>query len=52
MSPVRVRKVRGGYRVTDSGRVTAKRTGKVKAEAQARLLRAVSHGWRPSRGGR
>jgi hypothetical protein len=38
--PVRIRKVKGGYRVTDGGRITAKRTSRVKADAQARLLRS------------
>ncbi|HUY52038.1 MAG TPA: hypothetical protein VMV92_41120 [Streptosporangiaceae bacterium] len=47
--PVKVRKTRGGYRVTDAGRVTARRTTKTKAAAQARLLRGVARGWKPSR---
>lgn len=47
--PVKMRKTRGGYRVTDAGRVTAKHTTRAKAERQARLLRAVTHGFRPSR---
>lgn len=50
--PVKMRKIRGGYRVTDAGRVTAKDTAKAKAQRQANLLRAVSHGWKPSRGRR
>lgn len=40
--PVRVRRVKGGYRVTDGGRVTAKRTSKRNAQAQARVLRAAA----------
>ncbi len=48
--PVRVRKASGGrYRVTDAGKVTAKGTSKAKATRQARLLRAVAHGWKPTR---
>lgn len=47
--PIKIRKVKGGYRVTDKGRVTAKRTTKAKAQAQARAIRAVDHGWKPGR---
>lgn len=47
--PVAVRKLRRGYRVTDAGRVTARGTTKARAAAQARLLRAVAHGWHPAR---
>lgn len=48
MTPVRIKKV-NGYRVTHGGKVSAKRTTKKKAEAQANLLRAVSHSdWRPT----
>ena len=45
--PVKVRKVKGGYRVSHGGKVSAKRTTKTKAKKQAKLLRAVSHGWKP-----
>lgn len=45
--PVRVQKV-DGYRVTHSGKVSAKRTTRKKAEAQARLLQAVGHGFKPT----
>lgn len=38
--PGSMRKVKGGYRVTWGGRVTARRTTKAKAKAQLRLLRA------------
>jgi hypothetical protein len=48
MMPVRVRKGKRGYRVTDAGRTTAKHTTKAKAKRQANLLRAVSHGWKPA----
>lgn len=49
--PVKIRKSKGGFRVSDAGKVTARHTskGKGKAERQARLLRAVAHGWRPTR---
>jgi hypothetical protein len=47
--PVKVRKVKRGYRVTDAGRITAKGTTKANAARQARLLRAVAHGWKPTR---
>jgi hypothetical protein len=49
MMPVRTRKIRGGYRVTDAGQITAKRTSKTKASRQARLLRGIAHGWKPNR---
>lgn len=47
--PIKMRKVRGSYRVTDAGRTTAKRTTKAKATRQARLLRGLAHGWKPTR---
>lgn len=47
--PVKIRKTKRGYRVTDAGRTTAKHTTKAKAERQARLLRAVAHGYKPGR---
>lgn len=47
--PVKTRKARGGYRVTDAGKVTARRTTKTKAKRQANLLRATAHGWKPTR---
>ena len=46
--PVKIKKV-DGYRVTHGGKVSAKKTTKKKAEAQARLLRGIEHGnWRPT----
>jgi len=42
--PVKVRKVKGGHRVTHGSKVSAKRTTQKKAEAQARLLRGLAHG--------
>lgn len=46
--PVKVRKVKGGYSVRTPNGVHAKKTTKSKAESQARLLRAVEHGWKPT----
>jgi hypothetical protein len=46
--PVKIRKAKGSYRVTDAGRTTAKRTTRAKARRQANLLRGVAHGWKPA----
>lgn len=46
--PVKVTKVKGGYKVAHGGKTSAKRTTKAKAEAQRRLLEGVSRGWRPT----
>lgn len=46
--PERITKVKGGYRVSTPGGVKAKHTTKAKAQAQARLLRGVEHGWHPT----
>lgn len=47
--PVKVRKVgRNRYTVKTPGGTKAKSTTKAKAEAQARLLRGVEHGWVPT----
>ncbi len=45
--PVKTRKV-DGYRVSTPGGVKAKNTTKTKAKSQARLLRGVKHGWKPT----
>lgn len=45
--PVRIRKV-DGFQVRTPGGVKAKRTTKTKAKRQARLLRGVEHGWKPT----
>jgi len=45
--PVKIRKVKGGYRVRTPNGVHAKKTSKKNAMAQARLLRALEHGWKP-----
>ncbi len=47
--PWKMRKVRGGYRVTSPSGVRAKRTSKRKAKRQMRLLRAIDHGFKPRR---
>lgn len=46
--PVKVKKVKGGYRVSTPGGMKAKRTTAAKARRQANLLRAVEHGWKPT----
>lgn len=46
--PVKVRKVKGGWRVTHGGKVAAKKTTKAKAQAQSNLLRGIAHGWVPT----
>ena len=47
--PVKVEKT-NGYRVTHGRKVSAKKTSKKKAMAQARLLNAVEHtDWRPTK---
>jgi len=45
--PVKIKKV-DGYQVKTPGGVKAKDTTKAKAQAQANLLRAVEHGWKPT----
>ena len=47
--PVKVRKVRGGYRVSTPSGVKARRTSKRKAKSQARVLNAVEHGFKPKK---
>ncbi len=46
--PVKVKKVKGGYRVSTPHGVKAKKTTKSKAKKQKRLLNAVEHGWKPT----
>lgn len=46
--PEKITKVKGGYRVSTPHGVKAKSTPKAKAEGQARLLRGVEHGWKPT----
>ena len=47
--PVTVKKVEGGYRVSTPGGVKARKTTRVKARSQKRLLNALEHGWEPDR---
>jgi len=46
--PVKISKVKGGYRVSTPHGTKAKSTSRRKAEAQANLLRGVEHGWKPT----
>ena len=46
--PVKITKVKGGYKVSTPHGTKAKSTTKTKAEAQKRLLNAVEHGWHPT----
>lgn len=48
MSPVKITRTDGKYRVTTPGETKAKSTTKGKAEKQKRLLNAVEHGWKPT----
>ena len=48
--PVKIRKKGKRYQVSTPHGTKAKGTTKEKAESQARLLRAIDHGWRPTRG--
>lgn len=47
--PVKIFKTKSGYRVKTPRMVHAKSTTKAKAMRQARLLRAIEHGFKPSR---
>jgi len=47
--PAKIKKLPSGkYMVMTPNEVHAKSTTKEKAEAQARLLNAIEHGWKPS----
>ena len=46
--PVKIKKVKGGFRVSHGGKTSAKRTTLKKAKSQARLLHGVAHGWKPT----
>ena len=50
--PAKIKKVKGGYKVTTLSSVKAKKTTLKKARKQRRLLNAVDHGWRPSKKGK
>lgn len=47
--PVKIKKVKGGYRVSTPNQVHAKKTSLSRAKRQKNLLNAVEHGWRPTR---
>ena len=48
--PEKITKLKSGkFRVSTPGGVKAKSTTKAKALAQARLLRGVEHGWKPTK---
>lgn len=46
--PVKVTRVKGGYRVSTPHGTKAKKTTKARAEAQRRLLEGVERGWKPT----
>ena len=48
MSPVKISKVGGKFKVKTPGGTKAKGTTKAKAQKQANLLRGVEHGWKPT----
>ncbi len=48
--PVKVKKVKGGYRVSTPNGVKAKKTSLAKAKKQRNLLNAIDHGWKPTKG--
>ncbi len=48
MSPVKITKTDGKYKVTTPNGVKAKGTTLAKAKKQERLLNAVEHGWKPT----
>lgn len=47
--PVKVSKLKGGYRVSTPGGVKARHTTKKKAAKQRRLLNAIEHGFVPGK---
>jgi len=49
MSPVRITKTDGKYKVSTPHGTKAKGTTKAKAEKQKRLLNAIEHGWKPTK---
>lgn len=46
--PAKVTHVKGGYKVSTPNGVHAKHTTHAKAVAQARLLNAIDHGFKPT----
>lgn len=47
--PAKVRKVKGGYVISDPSGVVGHSKTRAKAEASARARNAAAHGWKPSR---
>lgn len=47
--PVKTRKTKKGYVVSTPGGVKGRGMTKANAKKQARLLRAIDHGWKPSK---
>lgn len=48
--PVKVAKVKGGYKVSTPSGTKARKTTKAKAEKQKRLLESIKHSdWRPTK---
>ena len=45
--PIKVKKV-NGYQVSTPNKIHARHTTKAKAQAQARLLYGIEHGWTPT----
>lgn len=43
--PCKIRKVKGGYRVSTPSGVKSKKTTKAKAKRQCRLINATEHGF-------
>ncbi len=48
--PAKIKKKAKGFEVRTPNGVHAKNTTKKKAEAQQRLLNALDHGWKPTKG--
>lgn len=46
--PVKISRVGSKFRVSTPSSVHAKGTIKAKANAQARLIKATEHGWKPT----
>lgn len=47
--PVKITKIKSGYKVSTPNMVHAKSTTKNRAIRQARLIRAIEHGWKPNK---
>ena len=47
--PVKISKIKGGYKVSTPHGTHAKKTSLEKAKKQRNLLNAVEHGWKPTR---